>query len=113
MFPLEDLTDLVDVQLIVNPWQALVLCVLIFAVMIWPSLSARSTAKEIKKTLTTTNGGSTVKDAMNRIEAEQAAQAKRLDDHMEWSAGYVKETTEAFDGLACQLTQHGKHYVEQ
>jgi len=80
MTPLEGFGDYVDVSLIVNPWQAIVLCVLIFAVLIWPQMSARATAKRVEKTLTTNNSGSTVKDQLDRIEKTQAAYGERLEN---------------------------------
>lgn len=101
------LDSTVDLSVIVNPWQAVVAVVLIFAVLIWPQLSARQTAKRVEKTLTTNNGGSTVKDALDRMEAAvatiqttQQAQGKKLDDHIEWSEGYVKETGDKLDKLS-------------
>lgn len=108
--PLEGLNDYVDLNVIVNPWQALVVMVLIFAVMIWPGISASQTTRRIEHTLTTNNGGSTIKDAVDRIERVQAEHGKKLDDHVEWSAGYVKENEARLDGLACQTP--GKRYSE-
>lgn len=67
------------------------------------------TVDEIKKTLTTNNGGSHIKDQLDRIEMVQARQAElmaadsqKLSDHMEWSAEYVRNTEERLDGLYCQ-----------
>ena len=67
------------------------------------------TVDEIKKTLTTNNGGSHIKDQLDRIEEVQLEQAKlmaadsqKLSDHMEWSAEYVRNTEGRLDGLYCQ-----------
>ena len=67
------------------------------------------TVDEIKKTLTTNNGGSHIKDQLDRIEEIQhkqaemmAADSQKLTDHMEWTAGYVRSTEERLDGLYCQ-----------
>ena len=92
MIPLKGVHDIVDLTLIVNPWQAIVACVVIFAVLIWPQMSARQTIKKVEKTLTTNNGGSTVKDQMDRIEKVQAEQGAKLDDHVKWSEDYVRDT---------------------
>lgn len=65
--------------------QATVAVVLTFAVMVWPGMfiylnarrvkaeaaSARQEVQEVKATLTTNNGGSTVKDSLDRIERNQ------------------------------------------
>jgi hypothetical protein len=104
--PLEGVKDWVDIELVVNPWQAIVLCVLIFALLIWPSLSARSSAKRVEKSLTTNNGGSTTKDALDEIRrvqativATQEAHGEKLDTHITWSEGYVKGVGERLDKL--------------
>lgn len=113
MVPLEGVGDYVDITLIVNPWQAIVACVVIFAVLIWPQLSARNAAKDIKKTLTENNGGSSVKDALDeikRVQAKQGAaqvkmqkaqavQGRKLDEHIEWSETYVKDTGDRLAAL--------------
>jgi hypothetical protein len=51
-------------------------------------------------TLTQNNGGSTVKDQLDKIE-------KSLKDHIEWSEGYVKDTGERLDALE----RTGKRYA--
>ena len=94
MPPLETLGDYVDLNLIVNPWQAMVATVLIFALLIWPSMSARQTSKKIEKTLTQNNGGSSVKDALDEIKRTQAEHGKKLAEHIDWSEGYVAEMGE-------------------
>ncbi len=99
MLPLEGVHDYVDLSLIVNPWQAIVACVALFALLIWPQLSARQTVKRVERTLTTNNGGSTVKDQMDRIERTQAEHAAKLSGHVEWSEGYVKDTAERLECL--------------
>lgn len=99
LLPLEGVKDFVDIDLVVNPWQAIVLCVLIFAVLIWPSMSARSSARRIEKTLTTNNGGSTTKDQMDRIERTLASHGEKLDSHITWSAGHVAKVDERLDKL--------------
>lgn len=90
MIPLEGLDDYVDITAIINPWQALVVCVFFLAVIVWPgvqSILTNKKVKEVQKTLTTNNGGSTVKDQNDRIE-------KKLDDHLEWSENFVRNVDE-------------------
>ena len=77
------------------------------------------TVDEIKKTLTTTNGGSHIKDQLNRIEKIQrkqaelmAADSQKLADHVAWSEGYVRETKEMLDALPCQA-RVGLHYLDE
>lgn len=93
LIPLEGIGDYVDISAVVNPWQAVVIIVLIFAVLIWPSMSARASAKKIEKSLTTNNGGSTTKDALDSIKATlsdqnatMATQGEKLDTHIEAAA---------------------------
>ena len=90
--PLEGLGDYVDITAVVNPWQAVVVVVLIFALLIYPSMSARGSAKRIEKSLTTNNGGSTTKDALDEIKTTLGAQNEtmaeqgiKLDTHIEAS----------------------------
>jgi cytoskeletal protein RodZ len=106
MHPLEGLTDFVDINAVVNPWQAMVVVVGIFALLIWPSMSARQSVKRVEKTLTENNGGSSVKDANDRIEASlaelretQVSHGKALTEHVEWSEGYVKDTAQRLKTL--------------
>lgn len=90
MIPLKGLDDYVDITAIINPWQALVVCVFFLAVIVWPGIQSILTnrkVKEVQKTLTTNNGGSTVKDQNDRIE-------KKLDDHLEWSENFVRNVDE-------------------
>ena len=85
-----DIKDYIDVSAVVNGWQALVVCVFLVAVLVWPGVQSVLTnkkIKEVKKTLTTNNGGSTVKDQNDRIE-------KKLDDHLEWSENFVRTVDE-------------------
>lgn len=110
--PLEGVGDYVDLNLIVNPWQAVVACVVIFAVLIYPSMSARQTVRRVEKTLTTNNGGSTVKDQNDRIERTLADLGKKLDEHVEWSATYVKETEARMNERAVP-TPTGKRFAEE
>ena len=77
------------------------------------------TVDEIKKTLTTNNGSSHIKDQLDRIEKIQLEQAKlmaadsqKLVDHIIWSEGYVKDVTDRMDGLTCQQ-RVGRHYFEE
>ena len=77
------------------------------------------TVDEIKKTLTTSNGGSHIKDQLDRIEKVQLEQAKlmaadsqKLLDHIVWSEGCVKDTTDRIDGLTCQQ-RVWRHYLEE
>ena len=73
---------------------------------------------EIKKTLTTNNGGGHIKDQLDRIEKVQLEQAKlmaadsqKLLDHLIWSESYVKETKELLESLPCEL-KIGRHYFD-
>ena len=77
------------------------------------------TVDEIKKTLTTTNGGSHIKDQLNRIEEIQLEQAKlmaadsqKLLDHLIWSEGYVRETKELLEALPCEQ-RVGRNYLDE
>lgn len=79
--------DQIDLSAIVNPWQAIVLVVFLLCAMVVPQVGAwvqarrsASAVNEVKKTLTTNNGGSHIKDALDRIERGQADQAVVLDD---------------------------------
>lgn len=74
---------------------------------------------EIKKTLTTSNGGSHIKDQLDRIEHVQLEQAKlmaadsqKLLDHLIWSEGYVKETKKLLEALPCEL-KIGRHCLDE
>ena len=76
------------------------------------------TVDEIKKTLTTNNGGGHIKDQLDRIEEVQLEQAKlmaadsqKLLDHLVWSERYVKETEELLESLAWEL-KIGRHYFD-
>lgn len=90
--PLDGINDYVDISAVVNPWQAAVVIVLIFALLIWPSLSARQSAKRIEKSITENNGGASVKDYLDRLEA-------KLDQHLEWSDSYVREQDDRLKAL--------------
>jgi hypothetical protein len=90
--PLEGVHDYVDLSLIVNPWQAMVATVAIFALLIWPQMSARQSVKRVEKSLTENNGGSSVKDRFDKLE-------RLLNAHIEWSEGYVREQDERLDKL--------------
>ena len=77
------------------------------------------TVDEIKKTLTTNNGSSHIKDQLDRIEKIQLEQAKlmaadsqKLLDHLIWSEGYVRETKELLERLPCEQ-RVGRHYLEE
>lgn len=81
-----------DVITLVTTWQqALVAVVLILAVVVWPGvavwLQGRRTAQvqgtvdSVHSTLTTNNGGSHVRDALDELVAGQRAQALTLAEH--------------------------------
>ena len=96
----------IDLTLIVNPWQAIVAVVIVFALFMWPSIQARQSSRRVEQTLTRTNGGDHVKDQLNRIEAKlgrvelrQAATDARVEKHLTWSDGYVEETRTRLDQL--------------
>ncbi|MBK7823559.1 MAG: hypothetical protein IPJ61_21470 [Tessaracoccus sp.] len=110
LVPLEGIGDYVDITAVVNGWQALVIIVLVFAVLIWPgiiSMLNRRSMKDIKKTLTENNGGSSVKDALDSIKAVQATQGKKLEDHINWSEGYVKDVGVRLEKLEAKPVKHG------
>lgn len=110
LVPLEGIGDYVDITAVVNGWQALVIIVLVFAVLIWPgiiSMLNRRSMKDIKKTLTENNGGSSVKDQMDRIEKVQGEQGKKLTEHIDWSEGYVKDVGIRLEKLEAKPVKHG------
>lgn len=69
---------LIDINLVVNPWQAMVVVALIFATMIWPSLSASISSKRIERSITKNNGGNSVVDRFDKLDAKLTALDKRL-----------------------------------
>lgn len=75
-------TPVVDVTTILNGWQALVAITLIICVVALPSILTylgNKRVKTIENTLTTNNGGSHIKDALDRIELRQVTAEQRLD----------------------------------
>ena len=124
MITLETVTD----PLAFDSWvQVAALVVLVTGGISWKWLSTMKTDQEatskvvddIKKTLTTNNGGGHVKDQLDRIEKVQAEQAQlmaadsqKLLDHIDWSTGYMKETSDRMDNLLCQQ-RVGKHYLDK
>ncbi len=124
MIPLETAVDPLSFE---NWIQIAALLILVTGGVTWKWLSTMgakqketgATVDDIKKTLTTNNGGGHIKDQLDRIEKVQAEQAKlmaadsqKLSDHMEWSAGYVKETKEMLAQLPCQQ-RVGIHYLDE
>ena len=93
------MSDFVDLNLIVNPYQALVVVVLAFALLIWPGMSARQTTRDIKRTLTENNGGSSVKDSLDAIKRTQEEHGRKLAEHVDWSEGYVRDVGERIGAL--------------
>ena len=124
MTPLETAID----PLAFDSWvQIAALLIIISGGVTWKWLSTvgaqqketGDTVDEIKKTLTTNNGGSHIKDQLDRIEKVQAEQAKlmaadsqKLADHLTWSEDYVKETKELLDQLPCQ-ERVGIRYLDE
>ena len=104
MYPLEGVGDLVDITLVQNPWQAIVVVVIVFALLIWQARSASQSAKRVERTLTTNNGGSTVKDANDRIERTLEQITETLNSHIKWSEEYVKEAAERVEALEDQAS---------
>ena len=114
MIPLESTLD----PLSFESWiQIAALLILVSGGITWKWLSTMDVKQketgemvdEIKKTLTTNNGSSHVKDQLDRIEKIQSEQAKlmaadsqKLIDYISWSEGYVREAKEALDRLPCQ-----------
>lgn len=66
----------------IDTWpRAAVMCTAIAAfVILRIQKKTREDVKDIKKTLVTNNGGSHVKDALDRIEADQQTQIQHLND---------------------------------
>jgi hypothetical protein len=81
--------DQYDVSAVVNPWQAAVLIVLIIVVLGLPqvgtwrnSRQAKTHAREARDAIrheAQPNSGSSMKDALNRIEGRQVEQGQTLD----------------------------------
>lgn len=124
MTPLETAID----PLAFDSWvQIAALLIIISGGITWKWLSTfgakqketGDTVDEIKKTLTTTNDGSHIKDQLNRIEEVQLEQAKlmaadsqKLIDHIAWSKNYVHETKEILDALPCEQ-RVGLSYLDE
>lgn len=65
-----------------NPWQALVILAIVVVPQVLAYLKGRQTraaVAEVTHTLQETNSGSTVRDALNRIESRQKEQGEVLD----------------------------------
>lgn len=78
---MDQLPDLPDTSGIDNPWQALVLVVLILAVLVVPSVLTvlgNARVKRVETTLTKNNGGSSNKDQFDRIEQKLDGLAERV-----------------------------------
>lgn len=114
MTPLESGFD----PLAFESWEQITaLLIIVTGGIVWKWLSSMSsrqkatgeTVDQIKSTLTTNNGGSHIKDQLDRIEEIQrkqaelmAADSQKLTDHMVWSENYVKDTQLLIDQLPCQ-----------
>ena len=123
MIPLETAVD----PLAFESWEQITaLLIIVTGGIVWKWLSSMSshqkatgeTVDQIKSTLTTNNGGSHIKDQLDRIEKVQLEQAKlmaadsqKLLDHLVWSEGYVRETKELLESLPCEL-KIGRHYFD-
>lgn len=124
MIPLESGVD----PLAFESWvQIAALFIIVSGGVTWKWLSSiASKAKDtsdvvddIKLTLTTNNGGSHIKDQLDRIEEVQrkqaellAADSQKLTDHLTWSDTYVRDTKEMLDRLPCQ-EKSGLHYIDE
>lgn len=122
--PLETAID----PLAFESWEQITaLLIIVTGGIVWKWLSSMSsrqkatgeTVDQIKSTLTTNNGGSHIKDQLDRIEKVQLEQAKlmaadsqKLLDHLIWSEGYVKETKELLEALPCEL-KIGRHCLDE
>ena len=125
MIPLETSID----PLAFDSWvQIAALMILVSGGITWKWLSnvgaqqkeTGETVDEIKRTLTTNNGGSHIKDQLDRIELIQAQQAElmaadsqKLKDHVDWSTQYVRETSQRLDGLSCQQRVGHRFHAEE
>ena len=124
MIPLESGFD----PLAFESWEQITaLLIIVTGGIIWKWLSAMNsrqkatgeTVDQIKSTLTTNNGGSHIKDQLDRIEEIQrkqaemmAADSQKLLDHIDWSTGYVQEAKLLLDQLPCQQ-KVGLHYLDE
>lgn len=124
MIPLESGFD----PLAFESWEQITaLLIIVTGGIVWKWLSSMSsrqkatgeTVDQIKSTLTTNNGGSHIKDQLDRIEEIQrkqalllAADSQKLTDHMAWSESYVRETKDILDRLPCQ-ERVGRHYLDE
>lgn len=79
------MTNPVEIQSVLTWPQAVVAVFVLLALVVWPgvlawlnSKNSRSTTQDIKTTLTKNNGGGSVKDALDRIEAHQKKTDERL-----------------------------------
>lgn len=90
----------------VQTWpQAAVMIVLIVAILVVPSVigylnnrQAKATNRQVAqvKQQVTNNGGSSMKDAVDRIETV-------LTEHMEWSERYVQEVASGMEAIRSRL----------
>lgn len=125
MTPLETVLD----PLAFNSWvQVTALLIIVVGGISWKWLGTMKARQqetgevvdEIKKTLTTNNGGSHIKDQLDRIEKIQeqqaalmAADSQKLVDHVDWSTQYVRETSQRLDGLSCQQRVGHRFFAEE
>lgn len=98
-------TPIPDIDVIVNPWQALVAVAVVFAVLIWPSIAAQRSAHRIEKSLTENNGGNSVVDRFDQISAKVDDLGGKLDAHLEWSDAYVKAQEETARATTATTTK--------
>ncbi|MCV2395911.1 hypothetical protein OEB99_16470 [Actinotalea sp. M2MS4P-6] len=83
------MTPPVDITIVTSWPQAVVATVIVFALLVWPGIAAWLTSRRTNRVLTTNNGGSHVKDQLDRIEADTkdnsvaiATLAGRFDEHL-------------------------------
>lgn len=86
MAAVADPTQPIDISAVLTWPQALVACVIIFGVLVWPGVVAhlnQRATRDIQSKLTKGTDGSSLKDALDRIEATQAEQADQLNSQCE------------------------------
>ena len=68
----------IDLNYVTNPWQMVVAVVIVLAILVWPGVLAVLQNRRIEKTLTQNNGGSSLKDQLDRIEGTVTGLDKRV-----------------------------------
>lgn len=67
----------IDLNYVTNPWQMVVAVIIVFAVLVWPGVLAVLQNRRIERQFVN-NGGSTLKDQLDRIEGTVTGLDKRV-----------------------------------